>query len=222
MSVALPTTGSLSVKAEDGVRFYVDTDPKKYEISNRQPMVVPLREGTHSVQYRGGRKEVQIRANEVTAIELPIHLADQLIGDGNDALARNDLDKAKLFYERAGRSLRGQGNRAQEVAVALGLARASEKKSGLTQNVLSLYNDALAIPEKDRTPETNLILQRELARIAPKVARVRTFSTGHSGKCEPKETIYLPGEKILNQGNGKTEHLFLRPGQTLEQKQCGN
>lgn len=222
MSVALPTTGSLSVKAEDGVRFYVDTDPKKYEISNRQPMVVPLREGTHSVQYRGGRKEVQIRANEVTAIELPIHLADQLIGDGNDALARNDLDKAKLFYERAGRSLRGQGNRAQEVAVALGLARASEKKSGLTQNVLSLYNDALAIPEKDRTPETNLILQRELARIAPKVARVRTFSTGHSGKCEPKETIYLPGEKILNQGNGRTEHLFLRPGQTLEQKQCGN
>lgn len=222
MSVALPTTGSLSVKAEDGIRFYVDADPKKYEISNRQPMVVPLRVGTHSVQYRGGRKEVQIRANEVTSVELPIHLADQLIGDGNDALARNELDKAKLFYERAGRSLRGQGNRAQEVAVALGLARASEKKSGLTQNVLSLYNDALAVPEKDRTPEANLILQRELARITPKVARVRTFSIGHSGKCEPKETIYLPGEKILNQGNGKTEHLFLRAGQTLEQKQCGN
>lgn len=219
MSVALPTTGSLSVKAEDGIRFYVDADPKKYEVSNRQPVVLPLTVGPHSVQYRGGRKEVQIRANEVTSVELPIHLADQLIGDGNDALARNDLDKAKLFYERANRVQRGPGNRA---AVALGLARTIEKKSGLKEDAVEAYNNALNIPEKDRTPETNLILQRELARIAPKVARVRTFSIGLTGKCEPKETIYLPGVKILNQGKGQAERRMFQPGQISEEKQCGN
>jgi hypothetical protein len=207
----------LVLEGEEGVRVQIDRQPA-------QPLAqrpIALSPGRHSVRYPGGGQEIQLAAGQTLHLKIPVHLSDQLLAEGREALAKKDLARAQESLERL-RRLLGRGGRSSpslQADLAYELARLYEAR-GQSREALAEYNRCLGVPAGSRRPELNAALAETLKRLSGRAGRIQIF-TQVDGRCTMTQELLLPpGEQIVSIGKGQTRTVFSQLGSTTKLSAC--
>ena len=210
-------SGQLVLEGEDGVRVQIDRQPAQ-PLSDKP---IALAAGKHSLRYLGGGHEIQLSAGQTLHVKVPVHLSDQLLADGREALNKKDLGRAQESLERVRRMLGrgGRGSASLQADVAYELARLYEAR-GQTREALAEYNRCLGVPAGSRRPELNAALTETLKRLSGRAGRIQIF-TLVEGRCTMTQELLLPpGEQIVSIGKGQTRTVFSQLGSTTKLMAC--